>query len=485
MRNLPSLIRSTVVFAILSANLSFLAAGPLLPPAGPVEATGPTGIFSLPFTIDQSGSYALRDDVSLESGDTGITITADNVTLDLGDHVMENGTGPGAIAIDLSGQRRGVTLRGGLLHGWTYYIDERAEGEADERVLIEDLRFEGLNGLQAPGGRAYTLRRCQFRTLGPGIVVGDMARVSDCDILGADGARAGAGIEAGKAAMIRDCRVEYGEDGIVASDHSTIRDVIVLEPSGNGIDAGNPVNGESPGNIRHAHVYKAGEKGITGGMVHGSTVVHTESTGINASSVFFSEAEATMPEGEGGTGIRASKSVMSSWGRGWDSGIIARANVSFSAGEGYGSKGISVRGIFDNIRFTSAGGNVAHSLGLGKDIGIDSESRGALVFNSMGQANAGISADIVGHSYAGGDEQNGITGKIVSYSLGTSGEEEGIQTESDLVVDEIIGGIIDSSYGSTNDDNPDGIDQFGIKSPLATGSLENGGKDVTHEYDMP
>ncbi len=172
MRYPAKLFRTAAVFAALPASLPFLSAGPLLPPSGPVEATGATGIFELPFTISEPGSYRLRDDVVLESGDTGITIAVDNVTLDLGDHVLENGTGLGSVALVLDGNRSGITIRGGLLHGWTHLLDERAEGETDDRVLIEDLRFNGLNGAQAPGSRAFTWRRCQIRVLGPGIVSG-------------------------------------------------------------------------------------------------------------------------------------------------------------------------------------------------------------------------------------------------------------------------------------------------------------------------
>ena len=52
----PFLHRTGLSAVFLCLAVGLLTAGPLDPPAGPVTATGPTGIDSLPYTISTSGS---------------------------------------------------------------------------------------------------------------------------------------------------------------------------------------------------------------------------------------------------------------------------------------------------------------------------------------------------------------------------------------------------------------------------------------------
>jgi hypothetical protein len=49
-----------------------------------------TAISSLPFTITNSGSYYLAASLSGSSGQSGITVQADNVTLDLNGFALES-----------------------------------------------------------------------------------------------------------------------------------------------------------------------------------------------------------------------------------------------------------------------------------------------------------------------------------------------------------------------------------------------------------
>ncbi len=282
-----------------------------------------------------------------------------------------------------------------------------------------------------------------------------MARVIGCDVLAVDDARTGPGIQTGEASIIRDCRVEFGEFGIVAGEHSQVHGSMALHSS---------------------------KDGIRGGAVNLSTAVNAGDDGIVGSSVFFSEAEAEdIENGEGGTGIIASKTVMASWGAGDASGIIADGGVSFSVGRSSFRDGIVSEGIWNRLTLTRMGGSVVHSVGIAgsEGDGVSSSSDGGLVFNSMGHtvgdgfSYQGIVADMVGRSYGKGDGGSGISSTHVSHSWGSSFEASGIDADTGF-------GIITGSYGYAGSGG-----DFGLKANLATGSLGDGGKDVTHEYDMP
>lgn len=49
---------------------------------------------SVPFTISAPGKYVLVEDVSLQRGTVAITVTASNVTIDLGGYTLSDGSVP-------------------------------------------------------------------------------------------------------------------------------------------------------------------------------------------------------------------------------------------------------------------------------------------------------------------------------------------------------------------------------------------------------
>ena len=100
------------------------AQGPLAPPGAPtpsmksldqIEARTP--ISSLPFTISSSGSYYLTKDLSVSTGN-GLTINADNVTVDLNGFTISStaasATGTGIL---LNGTRTNITIQHGRITG--------------------------------------------------------------------------------------------------------------------------------------------------------------------------------------------------------------------------------------------------------------------------------------------------------------------------------------------------------------------------------
>lgn len=102
-------MRTNPVFTLVFLAISGIAAAD----QGRIEI-GPTDVF--PIVIDQPGSYVLTADLHMaETATAAIEITADNVTLDLGGHVIR-GPGVGVNATGISGSgRTGVSVFNGTL----------------------------------------------------------------------------------------------------------------------------------------------------------------------------------------------------------------------------------------------------------------------------------------------------------------------------------------------------------------------------------
>lgn len=245
---------------IASAGCLFAVSGlataePLNPPAGPVAGTGTTQIFSLPFTINEPGSYRLARDVTSPGGN-GITITASNVTLDLGGHVMDGGgAGVGIEGILLSGSLEGVTIQNGTITNWgnAAIFDGFS---ADTGVVVREIRATnlGLEGIRLSSSDALVIECIVTNAEGPGaaaggteggtlsgqgIWVGDDSRIVDCKIINAGDE----GILAGDRAVITGCIVSgatflEGVAGIAAGNNAVIENCVSTGSVASGIAAG-------------------------------------------------------------------------------------------------------------------------------------------------------------------------------------------------------------------------------------------------------
>ncbi|MFH0795138.1 MAG: right-handed parallel beta-helix repeat-containing protein [bacterium] len=116
-------------------SLIFLAAvGPALAGDGQID------IASLPYTISSSGSYVVVDNITLSTQNThGITISANNVTLDLNGHTL---TGPGKAAgssgsgIYVGSTRYNIVVKNGTMRDWRWQGVEAYNGL---NCIFEDL----------------------------------------------------------------------------------------------------------------------------------------------------------------------------------------------------------------------------------------------------------------------------------------------------------------------------------------------------------
>ncbi len=124
----PSRVHCVLIaglLAIMSLPLLGQGLGNLNPPAGPIAPVGPnlkdvakgTPIGALPFTIVKCGSYFLTDCLTGVAGSNGITINADDVTLDLNGFSLLGV--PGSLdGIGVNGNKKNLTVQNGNFIDW-------------------------------------------------------------------------------------------------------------------------------------------------------------------------------------------------------------------------------------------------------------------------------------------------------------------------------------------------------------------------------
>jgi parallel beta-helix repeat protein len=288
-----------VVFAAVTAVGWFAWAGDLEPPGPPAPTPKPLSeieprmpISSLPFTITDSGSYYLTETLTGAAGVDGITIDADDVTLDLNGFTLISGGGPGFGVVG-NGTRKNLTVKNGNVTGWgsagvwllqddnSVVLNVRAEGNAfgflvgsHSLILDSVAKGNGSDGFQINSGTVVrgcvavenargflvnggnvTLTDCTARdNTGRGFSIGSFSTLSNCTAASNDGE----GIQAANGSTVTGCTVAFsGGDGIqvVANGGGRIEGNLVYQGNTNdGIEvtsaclvAGNVVYGAEAG----------------------------------------------------------------------------------------------------------------------------------------------------------------------------------------------------------------------------------------------
>jgi hypothetical protein len=193
----------TFTFLALSTGATF-GQGSLTPPSGPAPSMKTLGqieprviIEKLPFRIAASGSYYVAANLTVPAAASGISIEADNVTLDLGGFAIHGESGS-LQAILIAAGRSDVLIKNGSITAGQAGI----EGTAAARVTIEKVRIVSTGGAGISLGTEATVKDCHATgNDGPGIRVHAASTVAGSQ----SSFNFGNGIEADQKSSIRDC----------------------------------------------------------------------------------------------------------------------------------------------------------------------------------------------------------------------------------------------------------------------------------------
>jgi hypothetical protein len=223
------LIAGALVCAFFFAPTASLYTQGSLTPPGPPEPTMKTlaqieprtivndantpGDKTNTFIISQPGSYYLTDNITGAAGKHGVSIQANDVTLDLnGFALIGNGAGLAFVrGVDLPAAQTNVTIRNGSLRNW-HGGGIRAD---TTRLLAEKLTLTG-------------------NTFSPGISVGNGSLVRDCVA-----STNGLGFQGADRSQFVSCiSTENSGPGFLVANYVTITDCTSSRNGGDGIAAG-------------------------------------------------------------------------------------------------------------------------------------------------------------------------------------------------------------------------------------------------------
>ena len=240
---------SFLLFAGLIAYSQTANAGDLEPTAPPaptmktleeVEARTPINAEDLPLTISGSGSYYLVEDISFStSGVNGITITADDVTVDLNGFKLDGpgmGTTGNGITNPISGDISGAVVVNGTISNWRHGVSLEGTGNKVREVTVRNNTGYGI----VVGNQSLVSGCFAFNNGDAGVAAGSDSMVRDCVSRDNEIFRVslwyGNGIEVEQGCTVMGCRVSSNKvNGISADDDSIVMNCTASHNEGNGI----------------------------------------------------------------------------------------------------------------------------------------------------------------------------------------------------------------------------------------------------------
>jgi parallel beta-helix repeat protein len=217
---------------VLLPRLTF-AQGSLTPPASPgptmktldqidAKLEKRTPISSLPYTISAPGSYYLTRNLTATGSSAGITISADNVTVDLDGFALIGGGGGTVAGISMPGMQKNACIRNGTIRSWT---NGGLRAFSTANCFYEKLRISDNTGGNAIAGvligSRSTIRDCvATKNSGPGFQSAEICTVTACTASN----NSAEGFSLGNAVTVTNCAasgnatygIKVGEDSVVA-----------------------------------------------------------------------------------------------------------------------------------------------------------------------------------------------------------------------------------------------------------------------------
>ena len=194
-----------------------------------VAADARTPISSLPFTIDQCGSYFLTGCLTGAPGENGITIRADDVTIDLNGFRLRGVKGS-LNGISVPNAQSNITVMNGVIRdfGISGINCLVAENTRVESVVVLSNDQDGV----LAGANAH-VRNCVVRDNSlNGVMVKNNSIVSSCSLSN----NAAAGLSVGNSSVVSGCVIsDNGQAGISAGESCVIQGSTLRGNAGPGI----------------------------------------------------------------------------------------------------------------------------------------------------------------------------------------------------------------------------------------------------------
>ena len=291
--------------------------------------------------ITAGGSYYLSDRIFGVANKTGITIEADNVTIDLNGFVLNGSVSTSTSGIFISGAHANIAVHHGTLTGWG---GSGIAASTANNCALDDLRVSvnTLSGIVV--GDHCNLTRCIATGNGRnGILTGDACTVIGCTAHGNgnDTSAFWGGINVGAGCTVRDCTADNngnstsGGAGFVLNTGSTVGGSTARANSA-GISAlGDRVN------IIECNVTASTGNGIFLSGTNGCYVLNNNVSANNGTGIFL---------GNGGGGHRIE-------------GNQVRGNTNVGIGAGTSSATVVIR----NSAGNNTGGN--YNFSAASDVG--------------------------------------------------------------------------------------------------------------------
>ena len=294
------------------------AHGPLAPPGAPAptmktldQIEPRTPISSLPFTISSSGSYYLTGNLTAAASTTAITISADNVTIDLRGFTL-SGTGTSGTGITAPAAQSNVVVENGMVRSFSNGVNLGAVvGARLERLVASDCG-NALNSSGLRTGNDAIVRDCVVRnhigsgTNSAGFVLGFNSIVENCTARSGTGTAQGFFSSAGFGTYLNCSAVGNAGSGFSVGSGCALKNCIASQNGGHGINAGsgcalencaaesNTLNGFSLGTNAAVGNCSARDNGGIGFYVSDAATLHHCAAYQNAGNGFTTFAGATL-----------------------------------------------------------------------------------------------------------------------------------------------------------------------------------------------